>query len=759
MADTIQITADTNPAVSALDRLVNKLGDVERKFSDAFDKMNTAALALGATLTGLAVSTATYADNLVDIADANQLAVSEVLALQSALQGAGGKADNTAQVLQRLAQSVDDANGGNAKLVASFGRMGISIADLGSLSDTELRDRLLNNIAAIENPMERNARATEFFGKTLAGVDIRKFAQDQQALREESQKYEASLKTASDAFAAIEKLLRNIKIAFAEAFQPFFAVVKDLNISVDALVVGFKGMAIALGVLVGAGIIRGILALGSAFQVLNAIVSKNPLIQLGAAAGGLLATLGIIKGTTKATEELNKEAENGKPIRDQAFRDQTGLNDLLEKQRNSISKSATEFNSLLDKAQKKYDLDFKSLSLSETEKQQAAARAQIETDAAAAKQKAQDAFDALDKASQDRQRGFFQETMKGIDERAAKEKSASDARIASLQAEKAITEQIKQGVDLATKLNEQLLQRDVALRKDVAGSEERIRLEQRLAEISAYRTQLNQSASQFAGVEGQKAKVAIGNALEKSNLLDASYEQIGDTLRKNLQDAAQQVGLQQQTIKSLVQGNSVLDTIMVNVSKKATEQAIYYDRVQKSFTFGWNKAFVSYYESANNAAQQAEQIFGTLTKGLEDAFVNFAKTGKLSFKDLLASIAEDILRSNIKQLLSNLFSPSQGGGGGIMDAIFGGFRNLLGFANGGIIPTNNPVVVGERGPELLVGARGNRVIPNDQLGGGTVVNYNINAVDAASFKSLVARDPAFIHAVASQGGKMLPSRR
>jgi hypothetical protein len=40
----------------------------------------------------------------------------------------------------------------------------------------------------------------------------------------------------------------------------------------------------------------------------------------------------------------------------------------------------------------------------------------------------------------------------------------------------------------------------------------------------------------------------------------------------------------------------------------------------------------------------------------------------------------------------------------------------------------------------------------------TNVTYNINAVDAASFKAMIARDPAFIHAVAMQGSKSVPGR-
>jgi hypothetical protein len=44
-------------------------------------------------------------------------------------------------------------------------------------------------------------------------------------------------------------------------------------------------------------------------------------------------------------------------------------------------------------------------------------------------------------------------------------------------------------------------------------------------------------------------------------------------------------------------------------------------------------------------------------------------------------------------------------------------------------------------------------------GGGGYVTYNINAVDAASFKAMIARDPGFIHAVAMQGAGSIARRR
>ena len=145
---------------------------------------------------------------------------------------------------------------------------------------------------------------------------------------------------------------------------------------------------------------------------------------------------------------------------------------------------------------------------------------------------------------------------------------------------------------------------------------------------------------------------------------------------------------------------------------------------------------------------------------MEDMIVNFVKTGKFEFKSFMNSIL-DLLRSQVRQLMAQMlggFSTATGGnnsGGGL----FGVVGNLLGFANGGIIPTNQPVIVGERGPELLMGASGRQVIPNEKLGASSNITYNINAVDARSFKDMVAQDPSFIHAVAMQGARSIPGRR
>ena len=263
----------------------------------------------------------------------------------------------------------------------------------------------------------------------------------------------------------------------------------------------------------------------------------------------------------------------------------------------------------------------------------------------------------------------------------------------------------------------------------------------------------------------------------------------------------------------------------------------------RSFSSGWSKAFKTYVSDATNAAKAAERLFNKAFQGIEDALVNFIKTGKFEWKDFVADMAEELLRSQIKQLLGGLGSAlgfgslggggaalgdspnnplyvmdiAGGGGGGGMGNMFGGGNSMISgggigggqqgggmfdglsniftgvtdtiggifgsvtdsigsifgggddsgggffdsitslfdgfFANGGSIGAGKFGVVGESGPEFVGGPA--TVTP---MAGSTNVTYNINAVDAASFKSMIARDPSFIHAVAMQGAKGIPGR-
>jgi lambda family phage tail tape measure protein len=99
-------------------------------------------------------------------------------------------------------------------------------------------------------------------------------------------------------------------------------------------------------------------------------------------------------------------------------------------------------------------------------------------------------------------------------------------------------------------------------------------------------------------------------------------------------------------------------------------------------------------------------------KGMEDALVNFVKTGKLNFKDLADSIISDMIRIAIQK---NITGPMASAIGSLFSQANGGAwsNGVQMFANGGIVsgPTafgmagGSMGVMGEAGAEAIMPLR------------------------------------------------------
>lgn len=150
---------------------------------------------------------------------------------------------------------------------------------------------------------------------------------------------------------------------------------------------------------------------------------------------------------------------------------------------------------------------------------------------------------------------------------------------------------------------------------------------------------------------------------------------------------------------------------------------------------------------------------GDFTQTLEDGLVKAGQMLEDSLAQAIATGKADFtaLGEHIKQVLAKAL---------VQKFITGPILSILGLpgrAMGGPVGGGKPYIVGEEGPELFVPNTSGVVVPNDKLssGGGTpmmggVVNYNISAVDARSFKQLVAQDPEFIFSVTQAGARRIP---
>ena len=160
-----------------------------------------------------------------------------------------------------------------------------------------------------------------------------------------------------------------------------------------------------------------------------------------------------------------------------------------------------------------------------------------------------------------------------------------------------------------------------------------------------------------------------------------------------------------------------------------------------------------------SAAESIQETFFSATSALSDGLAQSLMDGTSvldNFKDFFRKIVKEMIAQALKLAV---IQP-------ILSSIFGAFGFGIDFSSntiskravGGPIMKNKPYLVGEAGPEVINPSGSGVVIPNNALGGGgrTMVTYNIQAVDARSFKQLVASDPEFIYSVTQAGARRIP---
>lgn len=176
-----------------------------------------------------------------------------------------------------------------------------------------------------------------------------------------------------------------------------------------------------------------------------------------------------------------------------------------------------------------------------------------------------------------------------------------------------------------------------------------------------------------------------------------------------------------------------------------------YDK-QKDPWFGASQAIQKYGDTASNVGAQIENGLTSAFKNAEDAFVQFATTGKISFSSMANSIIADLIRIQARKAIAGLIDQAVGfvsgnfggPGSGITDnaapssgafTAAGDFGLAGARAGGGPVDYGSSYLVGERGPEIFTPAAGGTIIPNDKIGGGSGggdIYVSVNADTGAS---------------------------
>jgi lambda family phage tail tape measure protein len=209
----VMLGIDSAEFVRGIDGATKKL----EQFGDAAQQYGKVA---ATALTAAGIAALNYADQIVDVAKANDIAVGSVLKLRNALQDNGGEADNAAKMLSSFVGFVDKAADGGLAAQQTMSRLGVTLKDVGNLSIEELQNKLVRSLANVEDPITRNAMAMEVFGKAAKGVDFVGMADSLAETNTLADKQAKAFQDAADVIGYFEKQTRDFAVTLVSELGP-----------------------------------------------------------------------------------------------------------------------------------------------------------------------------------------------------------------------------------------------------------------------------------------------------------------------------------------------------------------------------------------------------------------------------------------------------------------------------------------------------------------------------------------------------------
>lgn len=183
-------------------------------------------------------------------------------------------------------------------------------------------------------------------------------------------------------------------------------------------------------------------------------------------------------------------------------------------------------------------------------------------------------------------------------------------------------------------------------------------LEKNARDVQAYVDSLNASYNTRAAairnlVDGAGLGDAARDELNRLNQVRQEFDRAADALRKSREKGEAHGGLSQS------QYDDEMAALQASLEARLQLERDYSDqtkRVQQDGWLGAGRFMQNYADQAANVAGQVEGLFNSAARGMEDAWANFATTGKLNFSDLAKSVIADIARMQARAAVSGLFS-------------------------------------------------------------------------------------------------------
>jgi lambda family phage tail tape measure protein len=303
---------DTKEFVKGVDAAQQKSKEFKKNLKETqqtIDGMKTAFAAAGAAFVAFAAAAMHAADEIADLADANETSIGKVLELRSALIMSGGDAQKVGQFYSSFTNAIDGAAQGSDKLRDSFAAVGVSIRDIGTLSQQELQSKTLRGLSQIDDQVRRNALGFELFGKAAKGVNFSAMAGNAEDAAGGFERQAEAIRAAADAAQKIQMFFGDMQIAALAAIKPVSDLINKIPAEdrIEAMTKAFQALGVAIAVAFGVTAVKGVIAFASALRV---IALTNPWLLALTAAGGAAAYLGMDKLMGEEPETLD-ESELG----------------------------------------------------------------------------------------------------------------------------------------------------------------------------------------------------------------------------------------------------------------------------------------------------------------------------------------------------------------------------------------------------------------------------------------------------------------
>lgn len=302
-------------------------------------------------------------------------------------------------------------------------------------------------------------------------------------------------------------------------------------------------------------------------------------------------------------------------------------------------------------------------------------------------------LEAAQKAGIISQESYTAQRVALLQQQASEVKSSYEAEISALEAAKGKAgTSAAQRIQLDQKISDARANMVKAQQESdselaVIATNEQGRLKKQELAIKSYTDALDQQNAALQRA-GSRAAQGVGQS-DRQNAISGDLNGISDRanqqrldLARDKADASRNMSAEEYQAKLEAINRSERDLTQTTLSNYEQMSA-----AQSDWRNGATAAFQNYMDSARDVAGQTKSLFSNAFSSMEDAVVNFAMTGKLSFSDFTKSIIADMARIATRQAASGLLSSLAGtaigawfGGGAAAGAGAGSFGSSIGSA-------------------------------------------------------------------------------